>query len=67
MQKNKKHQYKHTKEKNNKKTLIIIAIIIIILTMYFGRVGPISMAIAFGGKNPSRNIIKNPTEEISIG
>ena len=41
--------------------------IIIILTMYFGRVGPISMAIAFGGKNPSRNIIKNPTEEISIG
>lgn len=35
--------------------------------MYFGRVGPISMAIAFGGKNPSRNIIKNPTEEISIG
>lgn len=40
---------------------------IIIFTMYFGRVGPISIAIAFGGKNPSRNIIKNPTEEISIG
>ena len=30
MQKNKKHQYKHTKEKNSKKTLIIIAIIILI-------------------------------------
>ena len=48
-------------------TLNNVGKIIIISTMYFGRVGPISMAIAFGGKNPSRNIIKNPTEEISIG
>ena len=48
-------------------TLNLLGKIIIIFTMYFGRVGPISMAIAFGGKNPSRNIIKNPTEEISIG
>ncbi len=48
-------------------TLNLSGKIIIIFTMYFGRVGPISMAIAFGGKNPSRNIIKNPTEEISIG
>ena len=31
MQKNKKHQYKDTKEKNNKRTLIIIAIIILIM------------------------------------
>lgn len=48
-------------------TLNNVGKIIIISTMYFCRVGPISMAIAFGGKNPSRNIIKNPTEEISIG
>ncbi len=47
--------------------LNLLGKLIIIFTMYFGRVGPISIAIAFGGKNPSRNIIKNPTEEISIG
>lgn len=47
--------------------LKLLGKLIIIFTMYFGRVGPISIAIAFGGKNPSRNIIKNPTEEISIG
>ena len=47
--------------------LNLLGKLIIIFTMHFGRVGPISIAIAFGGKNPSRNIIKNPTEEISIG
>ena len=47
--------------------LNLLGKLIIIFTMYFGRVGPISIAIAFGGKNPIRNIIKNPTEEISIG
>lgn len=41
--------------------------IIIILTMYLGRVGPISLAIAFGRKKEIPNIIKNPTEEISVG
>ncbi len=41
--------------------------IIIILTMYLGRVGPISLAIAFNQKRESPNIIKNPTEEISVG
>lgn len=41
--------------------------IIIIATMYFGRVGPISLAIAFGIKKESENIIKNPVEEISVG
>ncbi len=41
--------------------------IIIILTMYLGRVGPISLAIAFNKKRESPNIIKNPTEEISVG
>ena len=41
--------------------------IIIMATMYLGRVGPISFAIVFALKKVNRNIIKNPTEEISIG
>ena len=41
--------------------------IIIIITMYLGRVGPISLLLAFNTKRKNRNIIKNPTEEISIG
>ncbi len=41
--------------------------IIIIFTMYFGRVGPISLAVALGSKNESQNVISEPTEEISIG
>lgn len=41
--------------------------LIIIATMYLGRVGPISLAIAFNTKKEKENIIKNPTEEISIG
>ncbi len=53
--------------RNLTQTLNIIGKIIIIFTMYFGRVGPISMAIALGNKNTSRNIIKDPIEEISIG
>lgn len=41
--------------------------LIIIVTMYFGRVGPISLVIAFHTKTESSNIIKDPTEEISVG
>ncbi len=41
--------------------------LIIIATMYFGRVGPISLAIALGSKNESQNVISEPTEDISIG
>lgn len=41
--------------------------IIVIITMYLGRVGPISLAIAFNTKKESKNIIKNPEEEISVG
>jgi len=41
--------------------------IIIIATMYLGRVGPISLAIAFNMKKEKKNIIKNPTEDISVG
>ena len=41
--------------------------LIIIVTMYLGRVGPISLLIAFNTKREKKNIIKNPTEEISVG
>lgn len=41
--------------------------VIIIITMYLGRVGPISLLLAFNTKRENKNIIKNPTEEISIG
>lgn len=40
---------------------------IIITTMYLGRVGPISLAIAFQSRKEKQNIIKNPTEKISVG
>ena len=40
---------------------------IIIVTMYFGRVGPISLAVALGKKSESQNVISEPTEDISIG
>ena len=48
-------------------TLNTFGKIIIIVTMYFGRVGPISLAVAFGSKNKSQNVISEPTEDISIG
>ena len=41
--------------------------IIIIITMYLGRVGPISLAIAFNLKKQTQNIILDPIEDISIG
>ena len=40
---------------------------IIIGTMYLGRVGPISLALALNSSTKKTNIIKNPTEEISVG
>ena len=41
--------------------------IIIIATMFFGRIGPISLATAFQTKKERANIVKNPTEHISVG
>ena len=41
--------------------------LIIIITMYLGRVGPISLAVALKGNKDNQNIVKNPTEEISVG
>ena len=48
-------------------TLNTFGKLIIIITMYFGRVGPISLAVALGRKNESQNVISEPTEDISIG
>ncbi len=48
-------------------SLNLIGKIVIIFNMYFGRVGPISLAVALGSKNESQNVISSPTEEISIG
>lgn len=48
-------------------TLDTLGKLIVIVTMYLGRVGPISLAVAFNLKNESPNIIKTPFEEISVG
>ena len=40
---------------------------IIICTMYLGRVGPISLALALNSNKKHQNIIKNPIEDISVG
>lgn len=48
-------------------SLNTIGKIIIIATMYFGRVGPISLAVALNLKKQNPNIIKNPVEDISVG
>ena len=48
-------------------SLNLIGKLIIIATMYFGRVGPISLAVALGSKGENQNAISNPIEEISIG
>ena len=41
--------------------------LIIIITMYLGRVGPISLAVAFKRSKDNQNIVRNPIEEISVG
>ena len=41
--------------------------IVIILSMYLGRVGPISLAVAFTVQKKNENLIRLPEEEISIG
>jgi len=48
-------------------TLGLAGKLIVIVTMYLGRIGPISLVIAFNTKRKRKNIIKNPTEEISVG
>ncbi len=41
--------------------------LVLIGTMYLGRIGPISLAIAFNTKKMKENHIKNPVEKISVG
>jgi trk system potassium uptake protein TrkH len=41
--------------------------IIIAATMYLGRIGPISLATAFNIRKENNHLIKNPTENISVG
>ena len=41
--------------------------IVITVTMYLGRVGPISLALALNSSKKQQNLIKNPTEDISVG
>ena len=41
--------------------------IVITLTMYLGRIGPITMAIIFGIKNDKTKSIQFPEENIRIG
>ena len=40
---------------------------IIIATMFFGRIGPISLAFALGTRKEERNVITDPVEEVSVG
>ena len=40
---------------------------IIIATMYLGRVGPISLAMAFNRKKQNLNVVRNPVEDVNVG
>jgi trk system potassium uptake protein TrkH len=40
---------------------------IIIATLFFGRIGPISLAFALGTRKEERNVITDPVEEVSVG
>ena len=53
--------------RNFTSSLNLFGKLVIIFTMYFGRVGPISLAVALGSKPKGQNIITEPTEDISIG
>mgnify|MGYP003300262344 CR=1 FL=1 len=48
-------------------SLNMLGKIIIILTMYLGRIGPITLAIALNTKKDKQNIVKTPYEDISVG
>ncbi len=48
-------------------TLNLWGKLIVIVTMYLGRVGPISLALALNITKDSQNIIKDPMESISVG
>jgi trk system potassium uptake protein TrkH len=41
--------------------------LVLLAAMYLGRVGPISMAVAFNRKNDAPDLVTDPVEEISVG
>jgi len=47
--------------------LDVVSKAVLILTMYFGRLGPISLAFAFATSKAGENVVVNPTEDINIG
>ena len=53
--------------KNLTPSLGLMGKLVLIATMYFGRVGPISLAVALSRQGENQNVISAPTEEISIG
>lgn len=53
--------------KNLTASLNTLGKLIIIVTMYFGRIGPISLAVALGSRGETQNVISEPAEDISIG
>lgn len=48
-------------------SLNVVSKVVIILCMYMGRIGPISMAIAFGYKKGKKSRIFYPQEEVTVG
>jgi trk system potassium uptake protein TrkH len=53
--------------RNLTSSLSTIGKLIVTATMYFGRVGPISLAVALNMKKQNTSIIKNPTEDVRVG
>ena len=53
--------------KNLTSSLNVFGKLVIIMTMYFGRIGPISLAVALSSNKEYKNVISDPIEDISIG
>ncbi len=53
--------------RNLTSSLNLIGKWIIAVTMYLGRIGPISLAVAFSVKKENQNTINDPIEQISVG
>jgi len=47
--------------------LSLMGKVIVMVTMYLGRVGPISLAVAFGTRRENPNAVKDAVEDISVG
>jgi trk system potassium uptake protein TrkH len=48
-------------------TLNLWGKLILVLTMFLGRIGPISLAVAFRVRKEKTNAIKDPTEDVTVG